>query len=301
MKKRQSKTNKKEVVVYSNEMATKVPVVEENHTRIKHLANLGDIVAVMAAMRRYWEVTGRKVILSQVVNTPAAYYQGAVHPTTNDDGTQVCVNNAMFEMMKPLVESQKYMAKMEKYEGQSIHLDFDVIRGKTFVGMPNLMIQSWIMYAYPDLACDLSKPWIELPEVKNHHVIKQVRNKVILNFTERYRNHVIDYYFLKKYAPNLVFAGTEREHFKFCNQWALAIPRLDVKNFLDYAYAIKHCRFLLGNQSLGWNLSQAMGTPRILEICQYAPNCQPFIGADSYGFYHQVGVEYYFRVLFDKE
>ena len=69
-------------------------------------------------------------------------------------------------------------------------------------------------------------------------------------------------------------------------------------NKLLEAYALKEARFLLSNQSLCWNLAEGLKTPRILEICQYAQNCQPMIGEHSYGFFHQVGVEYYFRVLY---
>lgn len=266
-------------------------------TTVKHLANLGDLVATMAAVKKYYDVTKRKVTICQVVNTPAAYYQGATHPTVSESGVQVCVNNSMFEMVKPLIESQYYIHGFEKYEGQKIDLDFDVIRGKTFVNLPHGMIQSWIMFAFPDLACDLSKEWISLDGKTPKNINKQVKGKIILNFTERYRNHITDYFFLKKYIPELVFAGTEREHFLFCNQWQLTIPRLEISNFLEYAYAIKACRFFMGNQSFGWNLAEAMKTPRILELCQYAPNCMPFVGENSYGFYHQVGAEYYWRKL----
>lgn len=282
------------------ELAIQPPKESELFTRVKNFANLGDIISIMAALKRYWEVTKRRVILSQQVNQPGAYYPGAVHPTVDESGTNVCVNRPMFDMVKPLIESQEYIYKMEIYDGQHIDLDFDVIRGKTFVGMPNLMIQSWVMYAFPDLACDLSKAWIFLPEQKKHPIRKQVNGKCILNFTERYRSEPTDYAFLKKYSPDLIFAGTEREHFLFCNRWQLTIPRLEVKDFLEYAYAIKYSRFFMGNQSFGWNIAQAIHAPRIVELCRFAPNVQPMIGENSFGFFHQVGAEYYFRKLYNE-
>jgi hypothetical protein len=271
---------------------------DEAFTSVKHLANLGDIIAVMPAIKKYHEITGRRIKFCQLINTPAAYYPGATHPTTNDSGQTVCVNDKMFEMMKPLVESQNYIHSFEKYEGQHIDLDFDVIRGKTFVNLPHGMIQSWIFYAFPDLATDLSKPWLTLNKKTPRKIEAQAANKIVLNFTERYRNHLIDYFFLKNYMPDLVFAGTEREHFLFCNRWQLTIPRLEVNNFLEYAQALRSCRFLLGNQSFGWNICEAQKTPRILEVCQFAVNCMPFVGEHSYGFYHQIGAEYYFRKLY---
>ena len=119
---------------------------EEPFTTVKHLANLGDIIAVMPSVKKFWEITKRRIRFCQMIDVPAAYYQGAVHPTKSDDGTQVTVNKKMFEMMKPLMESQDYIRSFEIYTGQNIELDFDVIRGKTFVNMPNGAIQSWIMY-----------------------------------------------------------------------------------------------------------------------------------------------------------
>lgn len=281
-----------------NELAVQPP--EQQYTRFKHSVNPGDLVGAMGAIKKFYDITKRKAIVAQSTSMIAAYYQGATHPTTNADGVNVCCNDAMWEMLKPLIESQYYIHSFEKYSGQQIDIDFDVIRGKTFVNMPNGALPSWIPIAFPDLAFDMSKPWIELDGKCPVYIKKQVSSKAIINFTERYRNGVIDYFFLKSYASDLVFAGTEREHWLFCQKWQLDIPRLEVKNFLDLAYAIKESRFILANQSLNWNIAEAMKTPRILEICQFAPNCQMMIGEDSYGFYHQVGVEYYFRVLYNK-
>ncbi len=272
----------------------------ELYTTVKHCANIGDVFSIMPAIKKYWEVTKRKVQICQLINMEGAYYPGAVHPTKSEDGKQVTMNLPMFNMLKPLVESQEYIHSFQPYTGQKIDLNFDVIRGQTDVGMPNFMIQSWIMFAFPDLDYDLSKTWIELPKVKNHPIAEQVKDKIIINFTERYRNPMIDYYFLQNYAPDLVFAGTDREHWLFCNRWGLNIPLLETKDFLEYAYALKECRFLMCNQSMAWNLSTAIGGSRVLEICKYAPNCQPFIGGNSQGYMYQVGAEYHFRKMFNQ-
>lgn len=285
-----------------NDLAGFQPIADiPQYTRIKHFANLGDAIAMMAAMKRYYEVTGRKIIFSQQKNQLAQYYQGANHGTKNSAGEMVCMNDAMFNMLLPLVESQEYIHKMEAYEGQHVDLDFDVIRGKTFVNLPHGMIQSWVMYAFPDLACDLSKPWIKIEGDCPKHIKKQVSGKVIINFTERYRNSIIDYFFLKNYTGEIIFAGTETEHFKFCHQWQVNVPRLEVNNFLELAHAIKEAKFLLANQSFCWGIAEAMKTPRVLEVCNFAVNCMPFVGEESYGYYHQVGAEYYFRTMLNKK
>jgi hypothetical protein len=299
----QKKAHKPELPARLKKELAHVPeIIKEEgvFTRVKHSVNPGDLIACMAAIKEFYDITQRKVIVAQTIDHLAAYYQGAVHPTTNEQGQNVCMNIKSWTMMKPLIESQYYIHSFERYEGQTINLDFDTIRGKTFVNLPNGMIQSWIMYAFPDLCYDLSQPWIKLDDKSPSSITKQVKGKIILNFTERYRNNMMDYFYLKNYADELIFSGTEREHFQFCNHWQLNIPYLKVNNFLELAYAIKEARFTLANQSMVWNLCEAMKTPRILEICSYAANCQPFIGKQSYGFYHQVGNEYYFRRLYNE-
>lgn len=285
---------------FVKDLAVPAPTQATYFTRIKHSVNLGDLYAAMGAIKKYYDVTKRKVVLSQVVGTIANYYPGAEHPTKNEMGQAVCINDAMWEMVKPLIESQEYIHAFEKYQGQKVDLDFDVIRGKTFVNLPNGMIQWWIPFAYPDLAFDTSKPWMFLNDKCPTKIKKQVNGKIILNFTERYRNTLMDYYFLKNYMPDLIFAGTEKEYWIFSNQWQLTIPRLEIDNFLELGYALKESRFLMGNQSMIYNLAEALKTPRTLEVCQFAENCPIMVGEDSYGYFHQVALEYYFRVLYNK-
>ena len=80
----------------------------------------------------------------------------------------------------------------------------------------------------------------------------------------------------------------------------LSIPRIELNNFLELTQYIKGCRFFMGNQSMAWNLANAMGKARIIEMCQFAPNCQPFVGEHNYGFYHQEALNYYFKYLTEK-
>lgn len=291
----------KEVVrVVSPEMPTELPIPEGSCVQIRHSVNTGDLIAAMGSIKVFYEVTKRKAIVTQTIDMQGQYYSGAVHPVTDSEGRQVTFNDFMFNMAKPLIESQEYIHKFEKYTGQRIDLDFDVIRSRTFVNLPHGPIQGWIPLAYPDLAFDISEPWIKLDDNKCPHKIKgQVAGKVILNFTERYRAK-IDYYFLQNYAPDLIFAGTEREYWNFCNQWQLTIPRLEVEDFLDLAYAIKEARFMVGNQSMAWGLAQSMGTKRILEMCSYADNCFPGIGKNSKGYFYQVPAEHYFRTMYNE-
>ena len=287
------------VKVVSGEITADIPIPEGQAAHILHSVNVGDLVAAMGCVKKYYDITKRKTILIQRVGMLAQYYAGAEHPTLDAEGRQVTCNDVMFDMAKPLIESQPYILRMEKYTGQKIDVDFDVIRGKTYINMPHGTIQGWLPLAYPDLSFDISKPWIKIDDECPAKIKGQVVGKVLLNFTSRYRAK-IDYFFLQNYAADLIFAGTEKEHWDFCNQWTINMPRLEIDNFLELAYAIKEARFSISNQSMLWNLAQAMGTPRVLEMCNYADNCFPGIGEDSYGYFYQVGAEHNFRVMYNK-
>lgn len=276
-----------------------IPVQDERFMRVLHCVNPGDLIAAMGSLKKYYEITKRRVSIAQSVTTIAAYYSGAVHPTVNERGENVCCNMPMWEMLKPLIESQEYIYSFEVYDGQKIDVDLNVIRGKTFVNLPHGAIQNWIPMAYPDLSFDLSKPWLLLNGECPTKIKDQVNKKVLLNFTERYRNPISDYSFLKNYAPDLIFAGTEKEHFIFCDRWHLDIPRLQIKDFLELAYAIKECRFILCNQSFNYNIAESIKKKRILEVCQYAQNCITGIGEHSEGFLNQTGLEYNFRKFYN--
>lgn len=280
----------------------------------KHFANLGDLIASMPALKSFNEQTKRKAILYQQINVEGHYFNGAVHPTTDEKGTQVMCNQTMFDMIKPLIVAQDYIHDMQVYNGQALNVNFDVIRSEVNVNMPYGAIQQWIFMAYPDLAFDLSRQWIEVGEVDISDCgfiysqlptsmlpIENIDKKVIINFTERYRNAAINYFFLRNCQNFLVFAGTSKEHQLFCQTWEIDIPRLHVNNFLQLAYILKKAKFLLSNQSFLWNLSESIKSPRLLEYCSHAPNCQSFIGKNSFAFYKQAALEYYFKVLYNKK
>lgn len=281
-------------------------------TRVKHFCNIGDAVAHLAGFKKYHAMTGRKIIWCQQLNVPATYYQGAVHPTLDDSGkgVQVMCNRKMYDMIRPLLISQEYVQDVEVFEGQPIGVDLDLIRKERYVNLPNQAIQQWPFLAYPDLAADLSKIWLDVPEVdisdcylKDSNFVatkvplENLEGKVLINFTERYRNAHLNYFFLRQYQDRLIFSGTENEHKVFCETWKLNIPLLVVSDFLQLAYIIKKVKFILCNQSFQWNVSFAMKTPHLLELCDAAPNCQAFFYEKSLAYLHQPSIKYYFDLL----
>ena len=62
---------------------------------VKHLANSGDVVSVMAGLRQVSKALGKKIIFYQWLNVEAQYYSGASHPILNDSGKMVCMNKSI--------------------------------------------------------------------------------------------------------------------------------------------------------------------------------------------------------------
>lgn len=281
-----------------------------------HNCNSGDLIAALAGIREAYRKSAKKAVICQVLDLPGHYMPGLVHSVKDDKGQQVTMNQRMFDMLRPLLLSQDYIADFQVFLDQQIDIDLTIIResvlcdeerpeksprlirAKEYVGIPNMAIPGWTMLPYPQLACDISQPWIELPEGETEGIIDT--SYVLVSRTERYHSPKMNYSFLNKY-DDLVFTGTETEHRKFCKEFHLDFPRLEVDNFLELAYVLKKCLFFVGNQSFPWNLANAMGIPRILEMCPVAPNCQPFIGADNYGAFFTERMEYFFEYLRNKK
>lgn len=256
--------------------------------------NAGDAIAAIPAMREFHRKTGVKPILYLRKDVEAFYYEGAVHPVKNKEtGKNVMLNQQMIDMLISLFKAQPFYEDVKLYEGEEIGCDLDQIR-ETNVGMPGLSINRWVFYVYPDLACDLSKPWLEVPDSE----VDLAKGKIIITRTERYQNSA-NYSFLKPYEDELIFSGTMREYNAFCMTYDLNIKKLTVNNFLDLAQAIKQSRFHITNQTMANQVSQGIFHPSILEVCTFAPNCIQ-IGEDRYDFISQMGLEYYFNLLYKK-
>lgn len=257
-----------------------------------HTGNVGDVWSSIPAMREFYRQTGLKVNLYLEKNISAWYYDGAVHPTKSEDGKSVMLNQKMIDMMIPLLKAQECIGEVKAWEEEPIHIHLSAFRD-TYVGLPNFSINRWYFYVYPDLTCDLSGVWLNVPDAEKDYA----KGKIIITRSERYTNPNIDYSFLKPYEEDLLFCGTMREYNVFCMNYDLNIRKLTINNFLELAQAIKQCKFHITNQTQAFQLSEGQKVPRILELCGFAANCIP-IGEDAYDFHAQVGLEYPFHKLY---
>ncbi len=256
-----------------------------------HSGSIGDTIAAIPAMNEFYRKTKRKIILYFTNNQKAEYYPGATHGTRNEGNDMVMLNEKVIEMLIPLFKSQECIEDCKIYSNQHIDIDLNKIR-ETFVNMPLGCISRWYFYVFPDLACDLSKQWLFIPDEAED----LARGKIIITRTERYLNPLIEYSFMKKYEQDCLFVGTDIEYAIFITRYKLDIKRLIIKDFLQLAQAIKQCKFHLSNQTMCFQLSSGLKHPRIVELCSYAPNVIP-IGENAFDFYGQQALEYYVGYL----
>lgn len=255
-----------------------------------HAVNSGDLISSLSGMKNVYATTGKKAQIFQRIGMRGEYYAGAKHPLKNDEGEQVTMTLAQWNRLTPLLESQEYIESCHVWEGQEVDINLNKSREGDFTTMPFGMIQKYNWYCFPALACDLSKKWLDVPSGTYEHL----KEKVIVNRTERYTNELITYYFLKKYEDRLIFSGMPHERELFCKQFKLDIPYLEVDNFYQLAQALNSCKFTLCNQSMVFNICEGLKSPRLLETFRPASNCIP-IGENAYDFLHQGALEFYFQ------
>lgn len=260
-------------------------------TNFSHTGNIGDVWASIPAMKEFHRKTGKKIVLYLEKDIPAYYYEGAVHPTKSDEGKNVMLNQKMIDMMIPLLKEQPFIEDVKTWDGEKIDVPLGTFRD-TYVGMPSFSINRWYFYVFPDLACDLSKVWLDVPDTEKDFA----KGKILITRSERYLNPGINYSFLKPYEDDIIFCGTMREYNVFCMTYDLNIRKLTINNFLELAQAIRQCKFHITNQTQAFQLSEGQKVPRILELCGAAPNCIP-IGDKAYDFFAQQGLESYFHEL----
>ncbi len=264
-------------------------------TSFLHNGTIGDVIASIPGMQEISRKNGRKLTLYLLNGQAAKYMKGLTHPTRSKDGkTMVMLNDEMINMLAPLIKAQECFADCKKWEDELIHIDLNKIR-ETYVGQPNFCISRWYFYAFPDMACDLTKKWLTVPPTEKD----LAKGKIIVTRTERYLNPEIDYFFLKHYEKDILFSGTELEYLIFKHRFNLNIERLVVNDFLELAQAIDQSLFHISNQTMAFQISQGLKHPRILELCADAPNVL-VLGEDAYDFFSQVGLEYYVAVLYKK-
>lgn len=269
----------------------------EEYIKVKHSYNAGDAIVLMCGLKQLWKDTGKKIQLFQRLDLPAFFYDGQVNSTTDANGQSVCMNQNMYSMIRPLIESQEYISSFDIWEGQDVDLTMDITRDSRSIPMPNSPLSVWNEALFPQFSTDLSVAWLKVEnqsEKKGYY-----KDKIIINRSQRYNNPYVTFYFLKEHEDKILFSGTEAEHSFFCTQWGLKLEKITVDNFYQLAQIISWCKFGIYNQSMHFHISDALKKPRILELCGQFANT--FVtGANGMQFYHESALQYHFHKLLNK-
>lgn len=285
-----------------------------NYYRFKFSQFPGDLINFLPGIRHVCERDRKQAILILGLDIN---WQSVGQLTRKSPAT---ISKEMFESLKPLLLSQSYIAQVlswEEFAPDTYRLwcdFFKILRtpkemidfhnlhfSHTFIDLDKIYltptnipfgnIHRWPWYCYPDMACDLSKPWINLPPDDS------LQDTIIVNRTLRARNDSINYRFLK--GHKVLFVGHPDEAIAFAQENELPdLLTASPKNLLQLAIIIRSGKFFIGNQSLCFALAEAMKVPRILETCSYLPNVIP-CGEKAYDGYFQSCLEYYFKFLND--
>ena len=191
-------------------------------------------------------------------------------------------------MLLPLLKSQPYIHKVDKYVNQEVDIDFDLFR-KIPMNF-NLDSVRWY-FQITGVHADLSSPYLFVEPNKIFE------NKVVIIRSIRRKNYFIDYKFLKKYE-NLLFIGLKNEY-EDLKKDITSLEFYDCKNFLEMSQIINNSKFFVGNLSLGYTLAEGLKIPRLLEARPDFPLVYPN-GKNAYDFYFQNHFEKFFDLLYNQ-
>ena len=194
--------------------------------KFKTSSPAGDLMSMLPGIKKLCEHLNQKAIIYQRLDVAARRQEDSNYTFKNEIGDEVLMGEYMFNMLKPLIESQDYIEKFELYTGQEYEYNLDKVRMEIFTNQPLGSINRWIFYVYPQMTCDLSESWIKASIFASRRErFPNFSNKLIINFTFRYRNTIIDYNFLKGYQDNVVFVGLKEEKDFFKSKICLWVCR----------------------------------------------------------------------------
>lgn len=222
---------------------------------VKHSGHIGDIIYSLSFVK----------LLNEKLNYTIGF--DMLNQTPNHPSGKYTMTPKSYEYIKPLLEHQEYIDIVTKHRGMPVNYDLDLFRSKGF-NVASYDLRKWYELVYPITSVDLSEPAIkcDLPN------LDYLKDKIVVNFSLRYRNNQIDYSKLKKFEDSLVFVGLDEEYANFNHISKLSIKRVNIKDALHMAQVIKSSKLFIGNQSSSFAIAEQLKHPRLLELYNQSPN-----------------------------
>ena len=227
--------------------------------RVIQSGHIGDLIYSLSATKKASELHGEKIDFHIGFREP--------NGTPNHPGGGYCMNPISYAYIKPLLEFQPYIESVQMNAHPDIVYDFDKFRRHGLnLSAGDLRRNQFLIY--PELMCDLHEPCIEASEP-----IPYFADKILLNFSSRYRNYDINYFPLKEHK--CVFFGYESEYIAFTDRWQLDCELLKCQDALMLATIVGSSKAFIGNQSSTYAIAEQMKVKRLLEVCVQSPNVIP--------------------------
>ena len=172
------------------------------------------------------------------------------------------------KMIKELLNSQKYINQVEIRKLNE--KDFDIINLDNFKKInTNTNAGNIINWYYhlcnKHLKKDFSKPIISFD---NFIPDNSFKDKILLSYTYRYVNPVIDYIKLKKFQESIIFIGLPHEYELFKSKY-FEVSFYQSNSFIDIAKKMLSSKLVVGNQGGLMSLAECIKCNRILLTAEH--------------------------------
>lgn len=262
-----------EIKVISNRIKNKKELT------FKHSGHLGDLFYALPLIKELSKTHQCTLLIDSEVKYNGYYHK---HPAGD-----LMISNRLYEMAYPLLSSQNYLTRIDKFKGEDVDVDLDLFR--RLPGSNHFHSSRWYFHL-AGVQADLNTPYFD---VQPH---SEIKNKIVVVKTERAGNQFINYNFLNIYS-DILFLGTRNEYDLFLKQ----VPNAEfynTKDFLELAEIIKASRFYISNQTMAYAIAEGLKVPRILEANPDFPVIFP-IGGKGKDVYFQNHFENTFREFYE--
>jgi len=169
-----------------------------------------------------------------------------------------------FEFIKPLLENQPYINKVELWDGQAFDYDLDLFRTVQNQTWHGTTAEGFFKAFHMDMGKhNHTEPWLYTENTKNNKIIlsrsKQLYHRPI-------RNPYWDELLRKGLQENCLFVGTPEESEIFNREHNCNIEYRPVKDAWELANLIGSSAMWTGNQALQACIAEATKVTTLLEV-----------------------------------
>lgn len=249
-----------------------------------HSGDAGDMIAGLGAVKELCEKENAKALL--FLDTTGGM-------TCNSDelnkiifgqtkGKGLKFNDGGYEFLKPLIEAQTYIAKVEKWTPLlQVQIDYNLNEFRRAFVTPEIAKKTNqnLMFLHQNaigLEFKYNGPWLDIPSDINE------KHSIIVARTSRYTSaHGFFAIHETTLKDNAEFIGTDFEYELFKNAFGYQPKRFEVKTALDAAKAIKNSDMLICNGTIFYWIGVGLGHQSIIHELgidiptTYFPNQDP--------------------------